>query len=356
MHIMDVTISPTRLGLSSTGSTLSRDPGALNLRDAVCPYITDWLTMGTRKGHWVCADAENCKYQHECKGGRECDAEVCHLRHPAEESRWIVCANKKERWVLSMSMDEALHYPGPGKIAELVANEENYTCADVWRASVKAVAYGRKEVVTAGGGGPSGQTKAPKADATAHASHQHLYADHRKAAAQPALPSAQQLVVMPQGEGPSDPTAAKREREAADAAALADSQVPPPPKRAKNNDSPTEPPATQHTGSNKGKGSAGKGGSKGKSAGKGSGKGSGHVATQVEEDDEECLHFIRLTEAYITNDMSGAYRNSLTRAARLTPAERASLLVNLASMIQEDQSKTLRLLKHSLRVCQHFAD
>ena len=119
MNIMDVDISPTRL--SSTGSTPSRDAGALNRQDAVCPHITDWLTTGTRKGHWVCADAGNCKYQHECKGGRECDAEVCHLRHPAEQSRWIVCANKKERWVLSMFMDEALHYqvllsridPGP---------------------------------------------------------------------------------------------------------------------------------------------------------------------------------------------------------------------------------------------------
>jgi hypothetical protein len=244
-------------------------------------------------------------------------------------------------------MDEALHYSGPGKIAELEAKEGKYTCADVWRASVKAVAYGRKEVVTAGEGKPSGQTEAPKGATTAQASHEHLCNDHREAAAQPAT---QQLAVLPQGEGPPDPTAAKREREAASAAALAASQVPPN-KRAKTNDSSAEPQTAQRAGGSKGKRSAGKGSGKWKSTGKGSGR----VAAPVEEDDEESMHFIRLTEAYITKDKSEAYKNNLTRAARLTPAERASLLVNLASMIQEDQAKTLHLLKHSLRVCQHFA-
>ena len=53
MNIVDADISPTRL--SSTGSTLSREADALNRQDAVCPHITDWLTMGNRKGHWVCA-------------------------------------------------------------------------------------------------------------------------------------------------------------------------------------------------------------------------------------------------------------------------------------------------------------
>ena len=74
-----------------------------------------------------------------------------------------------------------------------------------------------------------------------------------------------------------------------------------------------------------------------------------------EEKDDECLHFIMLTEEYITDDMSKPYKNSVTRTARLTPAERASLLASLASMIQGDQAKTLRLLGHSLKVCQHFA-
>ena len=72
------------------------------------------------------------------------------------------------------------------------------------------------------------------------------------------------------------------------------------------------------------------------------------------DENVESLHFIRLTEEYITEGKSAAYTNNLTRAARLTPEERSALLVNIASMIQEDQAKTLHLLQHSLKVCQHL--
>ena len=53
--------------------------------------------------------------------------------------------------------------------------------------------------------------------------------------------------------------------------------------------------------------------------------------------------------------MSKGYKKIVTRAANLTPAERAALLGTLAGMIQEDQAKTLRMLEHSIAVSQHFA-
>ena len=58
-------------------------------------------------------------------------------------------------------------------------------------------------------------------------------------------------------------------------------------------------------------------------------------------DDAKCFHFIELTQSYLTDDMSDEYQRVLRRAARLTPAERAALLTALASMIQEDQTKSL---------------
>ena len=73
------------------------------------------------------------------------------------------------------------------------------------------------------------------------------------------------------------------------------------------------------------------------------------------EDDEKCFHFIELTQAYLTDDMSDEYQKVLRRAARLTPAERAALLTRLASMIQEDQTTSLKLLDHSIIVTEHFA-
>ena len=48
-----------------------------------------------------------------------------------------------------------------------------------------------------------------------------------------------------------------------------------------------------------------------------------HAAVQPGvKDDDDCFQFIRRTEDYITNDMSRDYKNVVTHAARLTPAER----------------------------------
>ena len=141
-YIVDVPITPTRV--SGTGSTLSTVAGAINQQDAVCPSFTQWLMSCPRVGKWHCADAVNCLAQHACKGGRECDAALCHLLHQIEESRWVDIGNKSSRWAQAMSLDECLHYSAEGKICELSCD---FTCADVWRASVKAVAYGRREIV-----------------------------------------------------------------------------------------------------------------------------------------------------------------------------------------------------------------
>ena len=73
------------------------------------------------------------------------------------------------------------------------------------------------------------------------------------------------------------------------------------------------------------------------------------------KDDEKCFHFIELTRAYLTDDMSPEYQKVLRCAAKLTPAERAELLTRLAGMIQEDQATSLQLLEHSITVTEHFA-
>ena len=67
------------------------------------------------------------------------------------------------------------------------------------------------------------------------------------------------------------------------------------------------------------------------------------------------LHFIELTDAYIAKNTTEEYKEVVTRAAHLTPAERAALLGTVANMIQVDQTKTLGMLEHSIEVSQHFA-
>ena len=324
-YIVDAPISPTHL--TTTGSALSSKDDAINCQKAVCPRITDWLT-GDRKGQWVCAGTSNgtCEHQHECKGGKECDVELCHLLHPTEESRWIVCANKTQHWVLAMNMDEAIHYAGTGKIAALAAGDETCTRADVWRASVQAVAYGRKKIAAADKGAPAEQTITPAAAATAQTAPP-------GAATQTALPDAQQQLAATAQEKSDQAAAAKRKRKAEEAA-LAKPPAQAQTKRVKQGESTNKLPAAQLAGSGRDKDSAGEGGNNAKPADEASGKGSGHAAMQPgERNDDDCLHFIRLTKEYITEDMSKAYKSSVTRAAKLTPAERAALLGSLASMI-----------------------
>ena len=67
------------------------------------------------------------------------------------------------------------------------------------------------------------------------------------------------------------------------------------------------------------------------------------------------MESLRNTQEYISDHMSQEYKESVERAARLTPAGRAALLGCLASMMQGDLARALRLLKHSITVSQHFA-
>ena len=71
--------------------------------------------------------------------------------------------------------------------------------------------------------------------------------------------------------------------------------------------------------------------------------------------DAQCFQFIALAQAYLADDMSEDYKEAIKCAAKLTPAERAALLTALASMMQEDQTKSLTLLQHSIKVTDHFA-
>ena len=63
--ILSATISPTHL--TTTGSDVSIDQGAVNCQAALCPHIVNskWLT-GSMKGEWVCAGLGDgtCKLQH----------------------------------------------------------------------------------------------------------------------------------------------------------------------------------------------------------------------------------------------------------------------------------------------------
>ena len=132
------TIAPTRL--QDTDSAPSCAEGTTNRTDALCPYFRGWLTACPRKGLWECEHADNCSGQHERKGGLNCDV---------EESRCVALAGKATECVQAMTLDEALRYDGPGWVKWLKKCAGEYTCADVWRASTEAVAYGRKELAVA---------------------------------------------------------------------------------------------------------------------------------------------------------------------------------------------------------------
>ena len=71
--------------LTTSGSALSSDKGAVNYLGNMCGKLKEWLML-ERRDSWQCADA-SCTGQHDCAAGRNCDANVCHLHHPDEELR-----------------------------------------------------------------------------------------------------------------------------------------------------------------------------------------------------------------------------------------------------------------------------
>ena len=270
-HIIDTIIKPVHL--TATGNALSSDPDAVNCRANLCPKITEWL-LG-RTGQWECAGYVDgsCLRQHKCKAGIDCDELHCFLEHPPDESRWIVLCNKKKQyWAVAMTMDEAIHHDeDEGTMSALTTGDEGCTYADVWRASVRAVAYGRRKRVAPADVKPASAalTKKPAAatavtkkpvvpiaapvavaappanaaDKPATTDNKmHLTLPTANTAAQPTLPSAatkitqsgakqqsvdqQQRVIAPPKKIDQD-EAAKREREAADPASALEQERPP---------------------------------------------------------------------------------------------------------------------------------
>ena len=148
-HIIDKVVKPVHL--ATTGSALSSNPGAVNCRAKLCPEITGWL-LGGRTGQWGCAGyvGGTCLHQHKCNAGVECGALRCYLEHPPEELRWILLCNKKQQhWVVAMSIDGAIHHDeSEGTMAALSVGGEGCTPTDVWRASIRVVAYGRRKRIT----------------------------------------------------------------------------------------------------------------------------------------------------------------------------------------------------------------
>jgi hypothetical protein len=143
-YLLRTTITPTHL--TSTGSAVSPDTDALNCRDKLCPEIMAWLLSVIRKGDWECKahEHDNSAFQHDRGGGRECDADGCVLLHPEEETRWIVLRDKKSEWAEAMTLDEAISFQGEdsSEMKALTEDTPDCTYADVWRASIAALAFG----------------------------------------------------------------------------------------------------------------------------------------------------------------------------------------------------------------------
>ena len=58
----------------------------------------------------------------------------------------MLCNKKRQYWPVAMTIDEAIHHDEEyGTMWALTMGGEGCTHADVWRASVRAVAYGRRK-------------------------------------------------------------------------------------------------------------------------------------------------------------------------------------------------------------------
>jgi hypothetical protein len=333
--IVDAAIAPTHL--TTTGCGVSPDKNALNCNMRLCPHIMAWLMQAVRIGDWECIahHNDNCDFQHDCGGGRECDADGCALLHPEEETRWVVLHDKKSAWAEAMTLDEAIGFQGEdsSEMKALTEDTPDCTYADVWRASVAALAFGRKRIATAVA--VPKQTPAPEEQITKQvvdpAPSEGLTAKPQPLAATPA----------PAVNDPADPAAGDK--------------------------TPADPAAGDKTPAEITVAPAAKlpivlasvapaGGAKPDAVAKRTVEQSGPEQRKRSRlDDAQGFQFIALTRAYLTDDMSDEYQKVLRRAAKLTPAERTALLTRLSSMIQEDQTTSLKLLDHSITVIEHFA-
>ena len=361
-RLLKEVITPTHL--QGKGSAPSSADDAVNRIDKLCPAVKDWLA-GSRKGKWTCANQTTCGGQHECNAGTECDADLCHLLHPTRECHWVVFRGNGYTWVKAMTLDQAIRHEEPGGVmAEMIRNKKlcaDFTRADVWRACAPAIAYGR---LLAPVPDQPDTTDPPPADPV------------ETKLTEPAEPAA-----SPTEKQPAEPAAPPTEKQPASATPPEPRQSP---SQARSQSLVTQPPAGKaatkvpgaadakrdlsfgtkrlrdgddadggHEDDGKGKGGSdkGKGGS---DRGKGGSVKGSRYALPGESVEMTC----RRIEAYVADPGSetDAFKRSILSAEELEPAERASLMVRLAGMMQEDQREARRLLGQSLELSSHFAN
>jgi hypothetical protein len=317
--------------LTTSNSALSKDKGAVNCLDNMCCELREWLMLG-RVDSWQCADA-NCTGQHDCAAGRNCDASVCHLHHPGEELRWVVFNSKTQCWPEPMSLDEAMHYDGKYLRKALAESEEGCTHADIWRASTEVMAYGRRVLPVSAP--PALTTPAPAA-AVVQA------VPPASPAAAAAAASNLTVALVPAGQAaPAGVTPAS----AIDiTGGAADSIVPQSQKR--KYDPATPSPAEDEK--------------RAKIAAEPAvdplARGYDQPTLLTSAGVVNSLNFVEGARVWASANLSEAVKEIVQRAGELTPAERSALLASVANMIQQDQSRALNLLNHSLTVSQYFAN
>jgi hypothetical protein len=316
--------------LTTSHSTLSREKGAVNCTESMCPELKDWLICD-RMGSWRCED-DGCPGQHNCAAGRLCDASDCPLQHASEERRWMVFANKTQCWPEPMSLDEAFHCELKHLQKALTAGEEGCTRADIWRASTEVMVYGRRALAISAPFAPAApadivaasqpQPPVEPAAAATTAGGPPIVSALGGQAAPDGVTTASAIQVADDAVANLPP----RKRQAA-AAALAITEGPN--KRATmTTQAVAGPPAHGYT----------------------------EPTLLTSDGPLDSLGFLEGARVWASADLTESVKELVERAAELTPAGRSALLASVAHMIQQDQSKALTMLNHSLLVGQYFAD
>ena len=355
--VVDAAITPTHL--TTTGCGVSPLATAINCNMRLCPRIMAWL-MGDRIGDWVCIAHQNddCDFQHDCGGGRECDVNGCALLHPEEETRWIVLHDKSSAWAEAMTLDEAMGFQGEDSSVTKALAEDTPDCtyADVWRASFPALAFGRKSIATAVAVAVAVPKQTPAPEEPIMITKQ--VQDSAPAEGLVVKPPPLAAAPAPAVHDPAD-AAAGDQTPAGPAAGDKAAEITADP--AAGDKTPTDPAAGDKTPAKIAVAPAVElpvallASAAASVAPAGSAKPDAVAKRTLEQsgsdqrkrsrlDDTQGFQFIAQTRAYLTDDMSEEYQKVLRRAAKLTPAERAALLTKLSGMIQEDQTTSLRLL------------
>ena len=245
----------------------------------------------------------------------------------------MVFSNKTQCWPVPMSLDEAMHYDGKNLAKALADSEEGCTYADIWRASTEVMAYGRR--VAPVSTSPALATPAPAAPAV-------QAAPPASAATPPA--AASNLAIVPVPADQATPAGVTSANTIDITGSAANSIVPQPQKRKcgpeaqlpaaadKRAKVVVAPAVDPHAG----------------------GYDQPTLLTSVGV--VNSLNFVEGAGVWASANLSDAVKEIVQRAGELTPAERSALLASVANMIQQDQSRALALLNHSLAVTQYFAN